>query len=526
MDNSNNLGRDISASLVVFLVAVPLCLGIAVASDAPPLSGLIAGIIGGIVVGSVSASRLGVSGPAAGLAVIVAEAIAGLGFQTFLLSVVLGGVIQVALGLARAGVVAYFFPNAVIKGMLAGIGVIIFLKQIPHALGWDRDPEGDFAFRQVDGETTGSEIAAAIAHIHYGAVLITLAGLAMILFFQSDIAKKHKVLQHIPGALMAVLSGVGLYFLFMGTGLEVSPEHTVSIPVPESVAEMGAMLTMPDWSGITQPAVWVTAVTIAIVASLETLLCVEATDKLDPQRGITPTNRELLAQGLGNALAGLVGGLPVTQVIVRSSANLQARAATKLSAILHGVWVLLAVVLFPVAMNYVPMASLAAVLLVVGYKLARPALFKEQYARGWSQFAPFVITVSAIYFTDLLTGIGVGLVISVGFLLWANFSTPYFTGRLRHSDGESLVLELSEHVSFLNKARIRQTLGDMPSGTSVIVDGRKAIEIDPDVLDVLDDFRIHAEEHDIEFKYLPPEPSVAREPELASTHPGASADVG
>ena len=515
MDNSKNLGRDISASLVVFLVAVPLCLGIAVASDAPALSGLIAGIIGGIVVGFASGSRLGVSGPAAGLAVIVAEAIAGLGFETFLLSVLLAGILQIALGLARAGVVAYFFPNAVIKGMLAGIGVIIFLKQIPHALGWDRDPEGDFAFRQVDGQTTASEIMAAIEHINYGAVIVTVVGLALIVFFQSGIAKKNKVLQHVPGALMAVLAGVALYFAFLGTGLEISQEHTVTIPVPDSMSELGSLLTMPKWSAITESSVWVTAVTIAIVASLETLLCVEATDKLDPQREITPTNRELLAQGLGNSLAGLIGGLPVTQVIVRSSANLQARASSKLSAILHGVWLLLAVILFPVAMNYVPMASLAAVLLVVGYKLAKPALFKEQYKRGWSQFIPFAITVAAIYFTDLLTGIGIGLVLSVTFLLWANFSTAYFSGKRRHTEGETLVLELSEHVSFLNKARIRQTLGDLADGTSVIVDGRKAVTIDPDVLDVLDDFRIHAEEHGIDFKYLSPESSAPREPDMA-----------
>jgi MFS superfamily sulfate permease-like transporter len=515
MDRSKNFGRDLSASLVVFLVAVPLCLGIAVASEAPPLSGIIAGIIGGIVVGSISRSRLGVSGPAAGLAVIVAEAITGLGFETFLLAVVLAGIMQIVLGALRAGVVAYFFPNAVIKGMLAGIGVIIFLKQIPHAFGWDRDPEGDFAFNQIDGETTWSEIVMAVEHIKPGALIITLVGLALIILFQSGAVKRNKVLQHVPGPLMAVLAGVGLYFAFRHTGWALTPAQTVSIPVPETIDEATSLLTLPKWSAITEGAVWLTAGTIAIVASLETLLCVEATDKLDPQRDITPTNRELLAQGVGNALAGLIGGLPVTQVIVRSSANLQARAASKRSAILHGVWLLLAVLLFPVVMNYVPMASLAAVLLVVGYKLAKPAVFVDQYKRGWSQFAPFVITVVAIYFTDLLTGIGIGLVVATFFLLYANFSTPYFSGKRRHQEGETLVLELSEHVSFLNKARIRQTLGKVADGSSVIVDGRQAVTVDPDVIEVIEDFRLHARDHDIQFEYIPPETTTRREPIMA-----------
>ena len=520
MDLSKTLTRDLSASLVVFLVAVPLCLGIAVASDAPPLSGLIAGIIGGLVVGSLSGSRVGVSGPAAGLAVIVAEAIAGLGFETFLLAVVLAGAMQIGLGALRAGVIAYFFPNAVIKGMLAGIGVIIFLKQIPHAFGWDRDPEGDFAFNQVDGETTWSEIVLAVQNIKPSAVVITAVGLALILLFQSDWIKRKPGLQHVPGALLAVLAGVALYFVFSGTSWALTPAMTVTIPVIENLGEIATLLTMPDWSAIGQKGVWITAGTLAIVASLETLLCVEATDKMDPQRDITPTNRELFAQGVGNSLSGLIGGLPVTQVIVRSSANLQAGVATKASAVMHGVWLLLAVLLFPVAMNYVPMASLAAVLLVVGYKLARPALFVEQYRRGWSQFIPFVVTVAAIYFTDLLTGIGIGLVVSTFFLLWNNFRTPYFVGKRRHQEGETLVLELSEHVSFLNKARIRETLNNVPDNSSVVVDGRKAVSVDPDVFDVIEDFRVHAADHGITFTFLPPENPQAREPSLRVSSEG------
>ena len=513
-DTSNTLGRDLSASLVVFLVAVPLCLGIAIASDAPPLSGIIAGIIGGVVVGSLSASRIGVSGPAAGLAVIVAEAIAGLGFEVFLLAGLLSGFMQIALGAMRAGVIAYFFPNAVIKGMLAGIGVIISLKQIPHMFGWDKDPEGDFAFNQVDGETTWSEIVLAVQDIKPAALIITLVGLALIIFFNSGAAKRNAVLRHVPGPLMAVLAGVALYFVFAGTGWALTDEQTITIPVLDSIGEIGTLLTMPDWSAIGRGDVWLTAATIAAVASIETLLCVEATDKLDPQRLVTPANRELFAQGVGNALSGLIGGLPVTQVIVRSSANLQANAATKRSAIIHGVWLLGAVLVFPVAMNYVPMASLAAVLLIVGYKLARPAVFREMYAKGWSQFAPFVITVLAIYLTDLLTGIGIGLAVSTVFLLWANFSTPYFAGKRRHQEGETLVLELSEHVSFLNKARIRQTLSEVPDGGRVVVDGRGAVTVDPDIYDVLEDFELNAADRGIDFTFLPPEAATARTPAI------------
>ncbi len=510
----SHFGRDLSASLVVFLVAVPLCLGIAVASDAPPISGLIAGIIGGIVVGSASGSRLGVSGPAAGLAVIVAEAIGGLGFEAFLLAVVLGGLLQLVLSAIRAGVVAYFFPNSVIKGMLAGIGVIIFIKQIPHAFGYDADPEGDFAYVQRDGETTTSELVKMLDHVSFGAITITIIGVALILLFQSDTIKRNSILKHVPGPLLAVLAGVALFFAFADTSWALNASQTISIPIIESIGEIKSLVVMPDWSAIANPAVWLTAATIAIVASLETLLCVEATDKMDPHREITPANRELFAQGLGNSLSGLIGGLPVTQVIVRSSANLQAGAESKLSAILHGFWLVLAVLLFPIAMNYVPMASLAAVLLVVGYKLARPALFVEQYRRGFNQFVPFVITVVAIYFTDLLTGIGIGLGVATLFLLWENFRTPYFSGKSRHLEGETLVLELSQHVSFLNKARIRQTLNDLPDNSRVVVDGRQAVTVDPDVIDVLDDFAVHAKDHNIDFRYLPPEGPSDREPTI------------
>lgn len=502
--------RDLSASLVVFLVALPLCLGISVASGAPPLSGIIAGIIGGIVVGAISGSRVGVSGPAAGLAVIVAEAIAsfggldGGGLPIFLAAVVLAGLLQIGLGLVKAGIVAYFFPTSVIKGMLAGIGIIIFIKQIPHALGDDREPEGSITYEQMDGETTSSEVTRALDYINPGAVIITLVGLALIILFQSRFVKQNKVLSQIPGALLAVLAGVALYFAFLGTAWEIGPEHTVNIPILDGLGDAANLLTFPDWSAFTRPDVWLAGATIAIVASIETLLCVEATDKLDPRRDVTDTNRELLAQGIGNTLSGLVGGLPITQVIVRSSANLQAQAETKASAIIHGVWLTVAVLFLPAAMNYIPMAALAAVLMVVGYKLADPALFVKQYRKGWTQFLPFVVTVGAVYFTDLLTGILIGVVVATIFLLWRNFQTPYFTPAEAAADSGPIVLHLSEHVSFLNKARIREKLSTIKSGSTVVIDATNSRIIDQDVLDVFEDFKIHAQETGIGFEYLPP----------------------
>ena len=498
--------KDLTASLVVFLVALPLCLGIASISGAPPLSGVIAGIVGGIVVGSLSGSRVGVSGPAAGLAVIVFEAIQefggldGGGLQILLAATVVAGGIQIALGLLRAGVIAYFFPNAVIKGMLAGIGVVIFVKELSHAVGYDKDPEGDDNYVQADGETTTSGVLTALEHIDPGAVIISAVGLVLIVLFNSDRVKRIPVVQFIPGALMAVVSGVVLYFVFRGTGLEISPEHTVSI----QVTDVASLFTFPSWSAIGTTSFWVTAVTLAIIASVETLLCVEATDKLDPQRPVTDTNRELLAQGVGNAVSGFIGGLPVTQVIVRSSANLQAEASSKASAIIHGVWLLLAVFFFSEAMNYIPRASLAAVLLVVGYKLANPKNFVAQFRKGWTQFLPFVITVAAIYFINLLWGIGIGLAVSIIFLLYRNLVTPYFTPEEAADNSGDVVLHLSEHVSFLNKARIRQKLSEIEPGANVVIDATNSRTIDQDVIEVFDDFRIHAADAGIGFTYLPP----------------------
>ena len=374
--------QDLPASVVVFLVALPLCLGIALASGAPPITGLIAGVIGGVLVGATSGSQLGVSGPAAGLAALVASAIRDLGtYEVFLLAVVLAGAIQILLGVLRAGVIAYFFPNSVIKGMLSGIGIIIILKQIPHALGYDADFEGDESFQQIDSETTFSAIGHVLRMITPGAILVTSVCMVILIAWESDRVKRSSVLSLVPGPLLAVIAGIALGGVQGGFGEHaLEAEHYVDLP---DLSMGSAVLSLPDFSAIGNPAVWVTALTIALVASIETLLSVEATDRLDPQRRITPTNRELRAQGAGNIISGLIGGLPITQVIVRSSANMQSGARTRLSAVVHGLLLLLAILLIPGILELIPLASLAAVLFTVGYKLAKPSLFRTMWSRGW-----------------------------------------------------------------------------------------------------------------------------------------------
>ncbi|RKY21264.1 MAG: SulP family inorganic anion transporter [Planctomycetota bacterium] len=497
-----SIRHDLPASVVVFFVALPLCLGIALASGAPLLSGLIAGVIGGVVVGLVSGSPLGVSGPAAGLAVIVLGAISTLGFEAFLVSVVLAGLMQVGLGIARAGPIGYFFPSAVIKGMLAGIGVIIVLKQIPHALGYDKDPEGELAFVQPDGDTTLGALTHMLSDVQPGAVVITVVSLAILLLWERVLAKRARVFKLLPGPLVAVLFGVGFEVITsrVAPSLSLSESHLVSVPVVASLSEFGGLLVSPDWSRIGDSAVWITAFTIAIVASLETLLCVAATDKLDAQRRVTPTSRELVAQGAGNLLSGLAGGLPITQVIVRSSANIQSGGRTKLSAVLHGLWLALFVLALPGFLNLIPLAVLAAILLVVGCKLARPALVRQMWALGPGQFLPFVATILGIVFTDLLTGIGVGLGVAVLVILRRNYQNAHVL-HLEESDEPGrrhrVVMRLSEEVSFLNKGAIRHTLNQVTDGSRVSIDMSACVVRDHDVLEVIDDFCASAEERDI-----------------------------
>ncbi|MCB0579495.1 MAG: SulP family inorganic anion transporter [Phaeodactylibacter sp.] len=497
-----NLKYDLPASIVVFLVALPLCLGIALASGAPLFSGIIAGIVGGIAVGFVSGSQIGVSGPAAGLAVIVLTAIQDLGtFEIFLLAVVIAGVFQMLLGFAKAGIIGYYFPSSVIKGMLSGIGIIIILKQIPHALGYDKDYEGNLSFAQPDGHNTLSELYYMLDFVSPGAIVIALLSLAILILWEQPFMKKRSFTQIIQGPLVVVVLGILLNLAFQSMPqFALRPDQIVSIPVADSLAGFFGLFTFPDFSQIANPQIYITAMTIAVVASLETLLCVEATDKLDPHKRVTPTNRELKAQGLGNMLSGLVGGLPVTQVIVRSSANIQSGGRTKASAIIHGFILLIAAMSIPHLLNLIPLSSLAAVLFVVGYKLAKPALFKKMYQQGRAQFVPFMVTILGIVFTDLLAGIGMGLVVAIFYLLYNNYKKPYFFYPEKHEEGAPIRFELAEDVTFLNKASILQTLNHLPENSKVIIDATNTVDIDLDVIEIIEDFRENAKYRNIELE--------------------------
>ncbi|MFM2017086.1 MAG: hypothetical protein RL007_742 [Bacteroidota bacterium] len=490
-----NFKYDFPAGLVVFLVALPLCLGIALASGAPLFSGIIAGVMGGIVCGIVSGSPLGVSGPAAGLTVIVLSAISSLGsYEVFLVSVVLAGVLQILLGLLKAGIIGYYFPSSVIKGMLAAIGLILILKQIPHALGFDKDLIGDEEFMQSDKRNTFSEIWYALIYHSKGAIIISIISLAILLLFDRPFMKKIALFRFIPGALIVVIAGILINYLFtlFIPEFALSGEHLVTLPVAHNPNEFLGFFTAPDWSAaLSNPKVYVTAGTIAIVASLETLLCVEATDKLDPEKRNTPTNRELIAQGAGNIASGLIGGLPLTQVIVRSSANINAGGRTKMSAIVHGLIMLLCAILIPGLLNKIPLACLAAVLLLVGYKLSKVSLYREMYKIGWEQFLPFLVTIVAILFTDLLKGIGIGMVFAIFYILRRNFRTSYFYHKNEVHEGEPIRIRLSEEVTFLNKASIQLMLDELPENSQVVIDGTNSVNIDYDVLEILTNFSQH-----------------------------------
>jgi MFS superfamily sulfate permease-like transporter len=499
------LKNDMPASIVVFFVALPLCLGIALASGAPLFSGLIAGIIGGIVVGSMSGSKIGVSGPAAGLAAIVLTAIGTLGsYENFLVAVVLGGIIQLLFGVLKAGIIGYYFPSSVIKGMLTGIGVIIILKQIPHFFGYDADPEGDFAFFQVDGENTFSELINMVNYIKLGPTLIGLISLGILLLWGNVLSEKDKFFQIVQGPLVAVVVGIIFFVLTQSNeSLAISQSHLVSVPIPDGIDSFLGQFSFPNFSAITNPEVWIVAFTIALVASLETLLCVEATDKLDPHKNVTPTNRELFAQGTGNILSGLIGGLPITQVIVRSSANIQSGGRSKMSAIFHGFLLLISVVVIPKLLNMIPLSVLSAVLLIVGYKLAKPGLFKTMYDLGWKQFVPFAVTVLGIVFIDLLYGIGLGLAVGVVVILIKSYQNSHFLHIEDKSNGKHRIkMTLAEEVTFFNKATILKELDSLPRETYLELDVRKTRYLDNDIIEILDDFAFKAKERDIDIKLI------------------------
>ncbi|MCW5906506.1 MAG: SulP family inorganic anion transporter [Chitinophagales bacterium] len=489
---------DLPAGLVVYLVALPLCLGIAAASTGRPdllFSGIIAGIAGGIVVGIFSGSQLGVSGPAAGLVTIVSAGITAAGsFEAFLLAVVLAGVLQVIAGYLKAGIIGHYFPSSVIKGMLAAIGIILILKQLPHALGYDKDLMGDMDFAQKDGHNTFSELYYALKYNSTGAIIISVVSLALLLVFDMPFMKRIALFTFLPGSLIVVILGILINLAFMASAphLALSGDHLVQLPVAESPSEFLKFFTFPDFSQFTNLKVYEIAVTLAIVASLESLLSVEATDKLDPYKRNTPTNRELKAQGMGNIVSGLLGGLPVTQVIVRSSANINSGGRTKLSTIVHGIILLLSAIIIPKYLNYIPMASLAAILLLVGYKLARVPLLVSMFRLGWEQFIPFAATIIAIIATDLLRGILIGMFFAIFFILRKNYKHSYHYNKETHSEGEAIRLVLSEEVTFLNKGSILQTLHNLPEDSRVIIDGSNSVNIDYDVAEAIYEFKNHS----------------------------------
>jgi MFS superfamily sulfate permease-like transporter len=492
-----NISSDIPAGLVVFFVALPLCLGVAMASNAPLFAGIIAGICGGIIVGLCSGSSLGVSGPAAGLTVIVATAIASAGdYKSFLLSVVLAGCIQIIMGVVGAGKIAYFFPSSVIKGMLSAIGIIIIMKQIPHAFGLDKDEEGDFSFLQHDGENTFSELFNIANYTTEGALIIGVFSLAFLLLYDR-ISKKIPFLKLVPGALLCVVFSI-LINKFYPENLKLGSEHLVKLPVADSIGSFVNFFQFPNFSAIGNGAVWRSALVIAIIASLETLLCVEATDKLDPERSITPTNQELIAQGIGNIASGLIGGIPVTQVIVRSSANIQSGGKSSLSTVFHGLLLLFCAIFIPNILNMIPLACLAAVLILVGYKLASPAIFKKAWHDGINQFLPFIITVIAIVFTDLLTGILIGLAVGLCFVIYTNFKTNL---KIK-TKGNETEIRFKKDTFFFNKYELNKALSNIPKDHKVIFNGEKAEFIDYDVFELIEDFEQDAKNNNISIEKI------------------------
>lgn len=482
----SKIKSDLPASLVVFLVALPLCLGVALASGAPLLSGILSGIIGGIVVGIVSESHTSVSGPAAGLAAVVLSAISQLGsFETFLLSVVLAGVIQLTIGIIKGGIIANYIPSDVIKGLLAAIGIILILKQIPHAVGFDRDTQGDFSFYQTDGKNTITELLSIFNYFTWGAIIISISSILIMMYWDKTPLKKIKFF---PSSLFVVIFGVVLNTIFHKTvpSIAISIENYVHIP---KFTDIRSLIIFPNLNNIGTFQVWGVALTIAIVASIETLLNLEAVENIDPHKRQASPNRELIAQGVGNIFSGLIGGLPITSVIVRGSVNINAGAKSKLSTILHGFFLLISILVLSPVLNLIPLASLASILILTGYKLTKFSLFKEMYKKGLNQFIPFITTILAIVFTDLLIGVLIGLGVSVFYILKSNFKNPFVIQKQSLHNNEIIRIELPNQVSFLNKASIKETLWSIPKNTKVVIDASHADFIDDDILEIITNFK-------------------------------------
>jgi MFS superfamily sulfate permease-like transporter len=489
--NTKFVKTDLLSGLVVFLVALPLCLGIAVASGAPPFAGIIAGMLGGLVIGFLSSSNVSVAGPAAGLIAIVVASITELGYETFLVAVLLAGIFQLVLGFIKAGTISSYFPSGVIEGMLTAIGIIIIKKELPHAIGYDTEHEGDFySYQLMDSADKGllSEIVHSFNYAHAGAIIVTVISLIILIAYNKiAFLKKLKVL---PGPLVVVIAGIIINELFKlySPSLAISGNHLVTLPTASTVGEFFGQFTLPDFSGLSNGTVWITGATIAAVASIETLLCLEAGDKMDPMKRYSGANTELKAQGVANALSGLIGGLPITSVIVRTTANINAGAKTKLSTIFHGLFLLVAVITIPGLLNKMPMACLAAILIMIGLKLASPKVFKHMWKAGKYQFIPFIVTVFAVVFTDLLRGVGIGLAVSIFFILKGNMKLAYFFKKEKHHEGDTIHIDLAQEVSFLNKAAIKQTLAHLPANSKVLIDAGNTVYIDYDVLELIRDF--------------------------------------
>lgn len=498
-----HLNADIPAGLVVFLVALPLCLGIAVASGAPPFAGIISGVIAGLVVSLISGSELSVSGPAAGLTVIVASGIEKLGFDGLLLAVALSGIIQIIMGYLRAGVIGAYFPSAVIKGMLAAIGLILIMKQLPHAVGYDADADSDLSFLENDSHANLSTLLMSANSISFGATIVSLVSICVMLLWETPLIKNNRLLVLVPAPLLAVIFGVGYNAVAQSAypSLAIATQHLVSLPEIFGPLAFAREFSFPDFHRLFDPQVYLTAATLALVGSLETLLSLEAVDKLDPLKRTAPTDRELKAQGVGNLLSGLIGGLPITAVIVRSSASINAGARTKVACVVHGVLLLLSVMFLSIVLNKIPLACLAAVLLLTGYKLAKPKLIKEQYEKGFNQFIPFAVTIISILLTDLLKGMAVGMAVGILFVLRANYHSACTLTR----DGKNYLLRLQKDVSFLNKAPLRGYLESIEENSHLMIDGTRAMFIDQDILETLDDFIKAAKDSNInvELKNVP-----------------------
>lgn len=495
--SSANLKDDILSGMVIFLVALPLCLGIAQTCGVPIFAGLLSGIIGGLVVGLLSPSKHGVSGPAAGLISVVYASILLLGsFEAFLVALVISGVLQILIGWVKGGIIAYYFPSYVVKGMLTGIGIIIFLKQIPHLLGDDHDPEGDFAFFQVDGKNTFSEIIDAVSHYHLSAMYIGLISVA-VLYGLAFLKRKFPVLKVLKGPIVVVILGVIYGYAVKGTNLEIGAEHLVHMPLFSNMDEFLGLFAFPDFSALTNINVWTVAITLALVSSMESLMCVEAIDSIDPDLNVTPVNGELIAQGIGNICSGLVGGLPVTQVAVRSSTNVHTGGKSTLASMVHAVLLIIAALTMPLVFNMIPISVLAAILVFIGLKLIDFKQIIEIKNQGRSQFIPFIVTVLGIVFINLLTGLLLGIAIGLIFILINSYYNSHFL-HIEYNEGQSTTeMTLAEEVTFLNKGSIIKELNDIPRNSTLKIDVRSTVFLDDDIIEVLQQFSDQASKKNI-----------------------------